>query len=141
MAKILTTDEGLRRLLAATRTIAVVGASPRPDRPSYGVMARLQAAGYRTIPVNPTAVGQMILGERVYATLGEIPDPIDLVDVFRRAEDTPPVARDSAAIGAKALWLQLGIANDEAAAIALGAGLDVVMDRCTAVDVARLRPR
>jgi len=141
LAKILTTDEGLRRLLAATRTIAVVGASPRPDRPSYGVMARLQAAGYRTIPVNPTAVGQMILGERVYATLGEIPDPIDLVDVFRRAEDTPPVARDSAAIGAKALWLQLGIANDEAAAIALGAGLDVVMDRCTAVDVARLRPR
>lgn len=141
MAKIVTKDDELRRLLVATRTIAVVGASPKPDRPSYGVMAYLQAAGYRIIPVNPGVAGQTILGERVYATLQDIPVPIDLVDVFRRAEDTPPVARDAVAVSAKALWLQLGIANDETAAIATGGGLDVVMDRCTAIEVRRLRPR
>ena len=141
MAALLTRDDDLRALLARTRTIAVVGASPRPDRPSHGVMARLQRAGYRTIPVNPTAAGQVILGELVYRSLGEIPERVDMVDVFRRAEDTPQVAREAVAVGAKSLWLQLGIANDEAARIAIEGGLDVVMDRCTAVDVARLRPR
>ncbi len=141
MASLLTRDDDLRALLARTRTIAVVGASPRPDRPSHSVMAYLQRAGYRVFPVNPGVAGGSILGERVYASLAEIPEAVDLVDVFRRAEDTPPVARGAVTIGAKALWLQLGIVNDEAARIATDGGLDVVMDRCTAVDVSRLRPR
>ncbi|HLG88046.1 MAG TPA: CoA-binding protein [Alphaproteobacteria bacterium] len=141
MAAILTRDDDLRALLARTRVIAVVGASPRPDRPSHSVMAYLQRAGYRVIPVNPGVAGGSILGERVYGALGEIPEAVDLVDVFRRAEDTPPIARDSVKIGAKSLWLQLGIVNDEAARIAIDGGLDIVMDRCTAVDVSRLRPR
>ena len=139
MAKLLTRDDDLRALLANTRTIAVVGASPRPDRPSHRVMATLQRAGYRAIPVNPTAAGQTILGERVHASLADIAEPIDMVDVFRRAEDTPAIARDAVAAGAKSLWLQLGIANDETAGIALEGGLDVVMDRCTAIEIGRLR--
>ena len=138
MAQHLTTDDQLRSLLGNTKVIAVVGASPKPDRPSYGVMMALQHSGYRIIPVNPTAAGQTILGETVYATLADVKQPIDMVDVFRRAEDTPPVAAQAVAVGAKSIWLQLGIASDEAAAIALKSGLDVVMDRCLAVDVRRL---
>jgi predicted CoA-binding protein len=138
MADILESDAELRRLLRETRTIAVVGASPKPNRASHGVMAFLQQAGYRAIPVNPAAAGQTILGETVYAALGDIPVPVDMVDVFRRAEDTPPVARDAVASGAKSLWLQLGIANPETAEIATAGGLDVVMDRCTAIEIRRL---
>jgi predicted CoA-binding protein len=138
MAEILNNDSGLRQLLRTTKTIALVGASPKPNRASYGVMAFLQQSGYRVIPVNPAAAGQTILGETVYAALAEIGEPIDMVDVFRRAEDTPPVARDAVEVGAKSLWLQLGIASDEAAAIATQGGLDVVMDRCTAIEVRRL---
>jgi len=141
MASLLTTDDQIRPLLAATRTIAMVGASPKPDRPSYGVMAELQRAGFRVIPVNPAAAGQTILGETVVATLADIKEPVDMVDVFRRAEDTPEVARDAVAIGAKSLWLQLGIANDDAARIALEGALDVVMDRCAKVEVWRLLGR
>jgi predicted CoA-binding protein len=138
MAEIVNSDSGLRRLLRDTKTIALVGASPKPNRASYGVMAFLQRSGYRMIPVNPVAAGATILGETVYAALGDIGEPIDMVDVFRRAEDTPPVAEEAVAIGAKSLWLQLGIANDAAAAIAVKGGLDVVMDRCTAIEVGRL---
>jgi predicted CoA-binding protein len=138
MADILENDAELRRLLRETRTIAVVGASPKPNRASHGVMAFLQQAGYRAIPVNPAAAGQTILGETVYAALADIPVPVDMVDVFRRAEDTPPVAREAVAIGAKSLWLQLGIANPESAEIATAGGLDVVMDRCTAIEIRRL---
>ncbi|MDB5394608.1 MAG: hypothetical protein JWM91_2114 [Rhodospirillales bacterium] len=138
MAEILNSDSGLRRLLQDTKTIALVGASPKANRASHGVMAFLQRSGYRVIPVNPVVAGQVILGETVYATLAEIGETIDMVDVFRRAEDTPPVAEEAVAIGAKSLWLQLGIANDEAAAIATEGGLDVVMDRCTAIEVERL---
>ena len=138
MAELLNNDMGLRNLLLTTRTIALVGASPKANRASHGVMAFLQQAGYRVIPVNPVAAGETILGERVFATLTDIDEPIDMVDVFRRAEDTPPVAQEAVSIGAKSLWLQLGIANDEAAAIAMYGGLDVVMDRCTAVEVERL---
>jgi predicted CoA-binding protein len=138
MGKILTGDADLRHLLENTRTIALVGASPKPSRASHGVMAFLQQSGYRVIPVNPVAAGSTILGETVYATLADIGEPIDMVDVFRRAEDTPPVAEEAVAIGAKSLWLQLGIASDEAAGIATEGGLDVVMDRCTAVEVERL---
>ncbi|MFM8998671.1 MAG: CoA-binding protein [Actinomycetota bacterium] len=132
-------DEAIRRILGATRTIAVVGLSSKPDRPSHDVAAYLQRAGYRIVPVNPRETE--VLGEPAYATLRDIPAdvPIDLVDVFRRAEETPEVARDAVAIGAKALWLQLGIANDEARAIAEEAGLAVIMDRCLKVDHRRLQ--
>lgn len=138
MGKVLNSDADLRYLLQNTKTIALVGASPKPNRPSYGVMAYLQRSGYRVIPVNPVAAGTTILGETVYGTLAEIKEPIDMVDVFRRAEDTPPVAQEAVAAGAKSLWLQLDIANDEAAAIATEGGLDVVMDRCTAIEIGRL---
>ncbi len=138
MGKVLHSDADLRRLLENTRTVALVGASPKPNRPSYGVMAYLQRSGYRVIPVNPVAAGTTILGKTVYGTLAEIKEPIDMVDVFRRAEDTPPVAAEAVAAGAKSLWLQLDIANDQAAAIATDGGLDVVMDRCTAIEIGRL---
>jgi len=138
---ILTGDDEIRGVLNKTKVIAVVGASPRPERTSHGVMARLQRRGYRTIPVNPTAAGQTILGERVYASLKDVPVHVDMVDVFRRAEDTPPVAGDAVAIGAGMLWLQLGISSDEAARIATEGGLDVVMDRCTAIEIDRLGTR
>jgi uncharacterized protein len=138
MAELITTDAKLRDLLKSTHTIALVGASPKPDRASHGVMAFLQRSGYRVIPVNPVAAGTTILGETVVATLADIKEPVDMVDVFRRAEDTPEVAEEAVAIGAKSLWLQLGIANDDSARIGTEGGLDVVMDRCTAIEVGRL---
>jgi predicted CoA-binding protein len=138
MAALLDTPAQIRDLLKATRTIALVGASPKPNRASHGVMAFLQQSGYCVIPVNPVAAGTTILGKTVVATLADIKEPIDMVDVFRRAEDTPEVAQDAVAIGAKFLWLQLGIANNETARIAIEGGLDVVMDRCTAIEIERL---
>lgn len=132
-------DDELRSLLLATRTIAVVGASSKPDRPSFGVFARLQRAGYRVIPVNPFE--EAVHGERAYANLAVVPEPIDLVDVFRRAEDTPPLADEAVAIGAKVFWLQLGVVSEEARARAEAGGLTVVMDSCIAVVVARLGVR
>jgi predicted CoA-binding protein len=139
MGAIVNESKQLADILGRTRTIAMVGASPRPDRPSHGVMATLQRAGYRVIPVNPAAAGQTILGETVMAGLRDIAEPVDLVDVFRRAEETPEIARDAVEIGAKTLWLQLGIVSDEAARVATEGGLDVVMDRCTAIEIGRLR--
>lgn len=124
-----------RELLRATRRIAVVGASPDRARPSSGVMARLLALGYDCVPVNPNATE--VLGRRCYPTLEaavEATGPVDLVDVFRRAEHTPAVARAAVAVGARALWLQLGVVSWEAARIAAAAGLAVVMDRCTAIE-------
>src|SRR3954470_7674672 len=119
-------DEELRRLLADARTIAVVGASSRPDRPSHGIFERLLAAGYRVIPVNPNE--SVVHGQQAYASLRDIPERVDIVDVFRRPEHTRAIADDAVAIGAKVLWLQSGIWNDEAAARASAAGLGVVMD-------------
>jgi predicted CoA-binding protein len=133
------TDDELRRLLLRARTIAVVGASSKPDRPSHGVFARLLRAGYRVIPVNPFE--EVVHGERAYPSLASVPEPIDLVDVFRRAEETPAIADEAVAIGAKVLWLQLGIVNEEARARAAAGGLTVVMDECLAVVVARLGVR
>jgi predicted CoA-binding protein len=123
-------DRELRALLGDARTIAVVGLSSRPDRPSYDVAAYLQRKGYRIVPVNPNETE--VLGERAYASLRDIPSDIrvDVVDVFRRAEHTPEIARDAVAIGASALWLQQGIVSDEAYRIASEAGLDVVMGLC-----------
>jgi predicted CoA-binding protein len=129
-------DDELRRILREARTIAVVGLSADPEKPSHEVAAYLQAQGYRIIPVNPR--GGVILGETVYADLRAVPEPIDLVDVFRPAADCLEVAREAAAVRAKALWLQLGIVNDEAAAFARAAGLAVVMDRCTLREHRRL---
>jgi predicted CoA-binding protein len=129
-------DDELKRILSATRTIAMIGASSKPDRPSYGVFGRLVRAGYRVIPVNPFETN--VLGEQAYPTLAAVPVPVDLVDVFRRAEETPAVADDAVRIGAKVLWLQLGIENEEAAERARKGGLSVVMDACLAVVVSRL---
>ena len=123
-------DRELRLLLGEARTIAVVGLSSKPSRPSFGVAAYLQQHGYRIIPVNPWATE--VLGEPAYPSLLDIPVslPIDVVDVFRRAEETPAAARDAVAIGAKVLWLQEGIVSDEAYRIASEAGLDVIMGVC-----------
>ena len=124
-------------ILAKTGVIALVGASANPQRPSFRVMAFMQDQGYRVIPVNPGLAGQTLHGEMVYATLSEIPDRIDMVDVFRQADQCPAIARDAAAIGAKILWLQLDIISDEAVAIATDAGMDVVMDRCPKIEIER----
>lgn len=120
--------EQLRKILTEARTIAMVGASANPERESHGIMQRLQSVGYRVIPVNPRE--QEILGEKSYASLRDIPDAIDIVDVFRRAEETPPIADDAVAIGAKVLWLQAGISNEDTATRAEAGGLTVVMDHC-----------
>lgn len=123
-------DRELRALLGAARTIAVVGLSPNPERDSNEIAAYLQEHGMRVIPVNPMV--DEVLGERSYPSLRDIPSDIevDIVDVFRRAEETPAIAREAVAIGAKALWLQEGIVNQEAARIAEDAGLDVIMGVC-----------
>jgi predicted CoA-binding protein len=131
-------DAYLRDILASVKTIAVVGASPRPHRPSHGVMRYLQRQGYRAIPVNPFIAGDMLLGERCYAALAEIPEPIDMVDIFRRSELAGAAVDDAIAIGAKAVWLQLGVVDTAAAARAEGRGLKVVMDRCPAIEIPRL---
>lgn len=125
------TDDVLRTLLTETRTIALVGASSKPDRPAHGIMQRLLAAGYHVIPITPRE--PEVLGQRAYPSLADVPEPIDLVNVFRRAEDTPPIAQAAVAAGPKALWLQQGIVSEEAAAIAQAGGLLVVMDLCIAV--------
>lgn len=130
MARPNPSDEQIRQLLTTASTIAVVGASSKPDRASYGVMQRLQRAGYTVIPVNPNE--KEVLGERAYRSLADVPVPIDIVDVFRRSEHTPAVADEAVKAGARALWLQFGISNDEAAARASRAGLLVVMDACIA---------
>jgi predicted CoA-binding protein len=121
-------DAELRQLLSTAATIAVVGASSNPERSSHGVMHRLQQLGYRVIPVNPYETE--VLGEKAYPTLADVPVPIDIVDVFRRAEHTPSVAEQAARVHAKALWLQQGIWNEDAAAIAKAGGLTVIMDAC-----------
>lgn len=122
------TNEELKSLLATARTIAVVGASSNPEKPSHGIMEKLLAVGYHVIPVNPRETE--VLGQKAYASLGDIPEKIDIVDVFRRAEETPSIADEAVAIGAKALWLQSGISNEDTATRAKTGGLTVVMDAC-----------
>ncbi len=122
-----TLDE-LRQILAATKTIAVVGLSDKPDRPSHAIPAYLQEQGYVIIPVNPRL--SEALGEKAYPSLRDVPVPVDVVEIFRRAEDVPPIVEDAIAIGAKVVWMQLGIVNEEAATRAEAAGLTVVMNTC-----------
>jgi predicted CoA-binding protein len=131
-------DRYLHDILTGVRTIAVVGASPRRGRPSHGVMAYLQRRGYRAIPVNPNAAGRMIHGETCYASLADVPEPIDMVDVFRRLEFAGGVVDEAIAAGAKVVWMQLGVRDDAAAARAEARGLKVVMNRCPAIEIPRL---
>ncbi len=130
-------DEQLRTLLTQATSIAVVGASSNPERPSHGIMKKLLSAGYRVFPVNPGETE--VLGQRAYPSLAALPEKIDIVDVFRRAEYTPAIADEAVAVGAKALWLQSGIIHEDAAARATAGGLTVVMDACLGVMLALLR--
>jgi predicted CoA-binding protein len=130
-------DQNLRELLTNATTIAIVGASSNPDKASYGIMQKLLGAGYNVVPVNPKETE--ILGQRSYPSLIDVPEPIDIVDVFRRAEDTPAIADDAVTIGAKALWLQTGIASEDAAERAKAGGLLVVMDTCIGATHSLLR--
>ncbi|MGI8610928.1 MAG: CoA-binding protein [Sphingomicrobium sp.] len=135
----LTREEDIAELLGNARTIAMVGASDRPDRPSNGVMKFLQSHGYRVIPVNPQITGEHVHGEFVWRELAQIGEPIDIVDIFRRPEAAGEAVDQAIAAGAKAVWLQLGIVNEEAARRAEQAGLKVVMDRCIKIEIMRLR--
>jgi len=127
---------GLRRILATHRTIAVVGLSAHWHRPSYFAAKYMQEHGYRVIPVNPQY--QDVLGERCHPSIAAIPEAVDIVDVFRRASEMPSIAREAVAKGAKVLWMQLGVASDEAARIAIDGGLDVVQNRCVKIEHARI---
>ena len=134
----LTRDEDIYDLLANARTIAMVGASDRPDRASHGVMQYLQDRGYRVIPVNPQITGQHLHGEFVWRELSQIGEPIDIVDIFRRPMAAGEAVDEAIAVGAKAVWLQLGVINEDAAQRAEAAGLKVVMDRCPKIEIPRL---
>jgi predicted CoA-binding protein len=131
-------DEYLRGILRRTRTIAMVGASPHWNRPSFFAMKYLQAKGFRVIPVNPRAEGQEILGETCYARLEDIPVPIDMVDIFRTSDAAPALVDSAIRLGAKTVWMQIGVRNDAAAATAEAAGLDVVMNHCPKIEFSRL---
>ncbi len=132
-------DNRLRQILTAVRVIAVVGWSPKPDRPSHGVARFLKSRGYRVIPVNPGQAGQDSgLGEVVRASLADIEGPVDMVDIFRRSEEAGPVVDEAVAIGARVVWMQLGVVNAAAAEVARAAGLQVVMNRCPAIEMPRL---
>ncbi|MBP1996497.1 CoA-binding protein [Paenibacillus eucommiae] len=131
--------EYIKQMLALAGNIAVVGLSDNPERTSYMVAKAMQDRGYRIIPVNPNA--DVILGEPCYPSLSAIPDPVDIVNVFRRADQVVPIAEEAVKIKAKVFWLQLDIINEEAAAVAKQGGLDVIMDRCIKVEDAILNPR
>ncbi|MBH5316805.1 CoA-binding protein [Paenibacillus sp. GSMTC-2017] len=132
------TREQIKEILSNSDVVAVVGLSDNPERVSYMVSEAMQAKGYTIIPVNPNA--DTILGQKSYATLADIPVPVDIVNVFRRSEHTPPIAEEAVAIGAKTLWLQLGVLNEEAGKIAQDGSLNVIMDRCIKVEDSILLP-
>ncbi len=134
----LTADADIRDLLTQARTVALIGISDRPDRASNHVMAALQDHGYRVVPVNPTITGEHIHGEYVWRELSQLGMPLDIVDVFRKSSEAGAAVDQAIAVGAKAVWLQLGVIDDAAAARAEAAGLRVVMDRCIKVELARL---
>ena len=132
------TDEFLKETLARVRTIAVVGASANWNRPSFFVMKYLQAKGFRIVPVNPKEAGSTILGEKVYASLAEVPHPVDMVEIFRSSEEAGPLTDEAVKRGAKVVWMQIGVRNDAAAKRAEDAGLTVVMNRCPKIEYSRL---
>lgn len=134
----LTRDEDIAELLRYARTFALIGASDRPDRPSYGVMKFLQERGYRVLPVNPQITGEHVLGEFVWRELAQIGVPIDIVDIFRRPDAADEAVEQAIFVGAKAVWMQLGVIDEDAAARAEAAGLKVVMDRCPKIEIPRL---
>ncbi|CAA9481804.1 MAG: O-acetylhomoserine sulfhydrylase / O-succinylhomoserine sulfhydrylase [uncultured Sphingomonadaceae bacterium] len=134
----LTTDAEIADLLRTTRTVAMIGASDRPGRPSFDVMRFMQAAGYRVLPVNPQITGEHVHGEYVWRELSQIGEPIDMVDVFRRSDRAGEAVDQAIAAGAKSVWLQIGVFDEAAAARAEAAGLKVVMDRCPKIEMARL---
>jgi predicted CoA-binding protein len=125
-----TSDQEAWRLIQSYKTVATVGLSKSPEKPGHFVPKYLKERGYRIIPVNPTAIGESLLGEKVYATLREIQDPVHIVQIFRPSADVPPIVEDAIAIGAKVVWMQEGIVNNTAAQRAKEAGLAVVMDKC-----------
>ena len=131
-------DSLIRKILREVKVIAMVGASADWTRPSYFAMKYLQPKGYRIIPVNPKEAGTEILGEKVYASLREIPEPVDMVDIFRASNAAGPIAEEAIDIGAKVLWMQFGVRNDEAAKRAEEAGLTVIMNRCPKIEYGRL---
>jgi predicted CoA-binding protein len=131
-------DQDIAELLTNARTIAMVGASDSPDRPSYGVMKFLQAHGYRVLPVNPTITGEHVHGEYVWRDLGQIGVPIDIVDIFRKSEEAGEAVDQAIEVGAKAVWMQLGVVDRDAAERAEAAGLKVVMNRCPKIEIMRL---
>ena len=131
-------DEYIGGILNDVKTIAVVGASSNPSRPSYYVMKYMKRKGYRCIPVNPGLADQELLGETAYGSLSDIPVTIDMVDCFRASEAIPPIVEEAIAINAKVVWMQLGVRNDEAAATAEAAGIKVVMNRCPKIEYGRL---
>ena len=133
-------DTALAEILRTTRTIALVGWSPNPDRASHAVARFLAARGYRVIPVNPGQAGQVALGERVRASLAEISEPVDMLDIFRNSDAVLPVVQEALAAlpGLKTIWMQLGVENAEAATLAQSRGLQVVQNRCPAIDIPRL---
>ena len=132
------TDEAIVRILRQSRTIAMVGASPNWNRPSYFAMKYLQRKGFRVIPVNPIAAGQVVLGERAVPDLASIDVPIDIVDIFRKPDAVPAIVEEAIRIGAKVVWMQLSIRHAEAAARAEAAGLTVIQDRCVKIEFGRL---
>jgi predicted CoA-binding protein len=131
-------DTYLRGIFARVKTIALVGASPRPDRPSHRVMQFLQGRGFRVIPVNPQEAGKLINGEIVHGSLADIPDAIDMVDIFRRSDQVAPVVDEAIVKGTKVIWMQLDVRDDQAAAKAEANGITVVMNRCPAIEMPRL---
>ncbi|WP_210522720.1 CoA-binding protein [Pantoea ananatis] len=131
-------DQTIRDVLTRTKRIALVGASDRPERPSYGVMKYLLDQGYEVIPVSPKLAGQTLLGQTAYGSLAEVPGKIDMVDVFRNSEAAWGVAQEAIAVCADTLWLQLGVINEQAAVLAQDAGMTFVMDRCPKIEIPRL---
>ncbi len=132
------TEDYIRDVLLSARTVAMVGASDNTVRPSYFVLKYLIAKGYRVVPVNPGIAGKAILGQTVYASLADIPEPVDMVDIFRNSEAALDITKQAIAIGAKTVWMQLSVRNDQAAALAEAAGLRVVMNRCPKIEYGRL---
>jgi len=131
-------DDYIEQILTRTRTVAIVGASPNPARPSHEVMVHLRGKGYRVYPVNPAEAGNEIAGEQVYASLAGIPEAIDMVDIFRRSDAAGQFSDEAVAISARYVWMQLDVRDDEAARRAEAAGLSVVMNRCPEIEIARL---